>query len=157
GSSPRRAAGRAPAHAGPGGRKRQRPVRRGVATMAESGGGTQTANGSEARKQALRAAAIAAASGATAIAAKGAVAQPSGGGSSSSSSSKNGKQASKGDSLLGGMVGSGWSAARESLVPFAADAAKAGGEYIANNGPDFVRDTIVPAFIEGFQGAGKSD
>jgi hypothetical protein len=127
--------------------------------MAESSEATQVANGSDARKTALRAAAIAAASGATAIAAKRAFSQ---GGESGSSGGSNGGGSGKGkggegDSLVGGMIGSGWAAARDALVPFAADAAKAGGEYLAKNGPDVLRDTIVPSFIEGFQGADKSD
>jgi hypothetical protein len=118
--------------------------------MAESGSATQQTNGSEARKTALRAAAIAAASGATAIAARRAFSQQ---GDSGESGGSNGGGSGMGASALGGAMSSGWNAARDALVPFAADAAKAGGEYLAKNGPDFVRDTIVPAFIEGFQNA----
>lgn len=116
-------------------------------------------DGSDVRKAALRAAAIAAASGATAIAARKAF-------SSSQSQQENTSKSKQqngggiggigGDSLVGGMVGSGLNAARDSLLPFAEQAANAAGEYLASNGPDFVRDTIVPAFIEGFQGAQKS-
>jgi hypothetical protein len=54
------------------------------------------------------------------------------------------------------MLGSGLSAAKDSLLPFAADAANAAGEYLGSSGPDFVRETIVPAFIEGFQNAQSS-
>jgi hypothetical protein len=117
--------------------------------MAEPGAQEQqtpTGNGSDARKTALRAAAIAAASGATAIAARKAF-------SGSQQQDKSQQQNGGGDSLMGGMVGSGLNAARESLLPFAEDAANAAGEYLGRNGPDFVRETIVPAFIEGFQGA----
>jgi hypothetical protein len=124
--------------------------------MAEAGATTQQqGNGSDVRKTALRAAAIAAASGATAIAAKKAF---SSGGSGTTSKQQNGggSSAGGGDSVLGGMVGSGWNAARDSLVPFAEEAANAAGEYIGRNGPDFVRDAIVPAFIAGFQGAQQS-
>jgi hypothetical protein len=113
----------------------------------------QVGNGSDARKTALRAAAIAAASGATAIAAKKAFSdrQESG----SSKQQNGGTGGSGGESMLGGMVGSGWHAAKDSLVPFAEEAANAAGEYLGRSGPDFVRETIVPAFIEGFQGAQK--
>ena len=122
--------------------------------MAETSGATeQVTNGSEVRKTALRAAAIAAASGATAIAAKRAFSQQSDSGGSGGS---NGGGSGMSASALGGAMSSGWSAMRDALVPFAADAAKAGGEYLAENGPDFVRDTIVPSFIEGFQSASKS-
>ena len=111
-------------------------------------------NGSDARKTALRAAAIAAASGATAIAARKAFSgggEQQGGRSGGGSSSNGG-----GDSLMSGMLGSGLNAAKDSLLPFAEDAAHAAGEFLGANGPDFVRDTIVPAFIEGFQSAQQS-
>ena len=113
---------------------------------------TQQGNGSDARKTALRAAAIAAASGATAIAAKKAFSSDRPG-SGSASKQQNGGSAGQGESLFGGMVGSGLNAAKDSLLPFAEEAANAAGEYLGENGPDFVRETIVPAFIEGFQGA----
>jgi hypothetical protein len=126
--------------------------------MAESGAQEQeqsSGNGSDARKTAFRAAAIAAASGATAIAARKAF---SGSQSQQENASKqqNGGGGLGGDSLVGGMVGSGLNAARDSLLPFAEQAANAAGEYLGSNGPDFVRETIVPAFIEGFQGAQQS-
>ena len=44
----------------------------------------------------------------------------------------------------------------DSLVPFAEDAANAAGDYLARSGPEFVRETIVPSFIAGFQDAQKS-
>lgn len=110
----------------------------------------QSGNGSDATKTALRAAAIAAASGATAIAARKAFSGRQQGGSP--------KQQNNGspDSLFGGMLGSGLHAAKDSLLPFAEDAARAAGEYLGRSGPDVVRETIVPAFVEGFQQAQKS-
>ena len=123
--------------------------------MAESSTQQQeqsSGNGSEGRKTALRAAAIAAASGATAIAAKRAFS-----GSQQSEERRSTRQSNgSGDSLMGGVLGSGWHAAKDSLVPFAEDAATAAGEYLGRSGPDFVRETIVPAFIEGFQSGQKS-
>jgi hypothetical protein len=110
-------------------------------------------NGTDVRKTAIRAAAIAAASGATAIAAKKAF---SGGQQDSSRGDNGGDSSGAGDSLMGGVLGSGLNAAKDSLLPFAEDAANAAGEYLASNGPDFVRETIVPAFIAGFQNAQQS-
>ena len=120
----------------------------------ESGSGQRqgTGNGSDSRKTALRAAAIAAASGATAIAAKKAFSDRH---ESKPSKQQNGDSAG-GESLLGGMLGSGWHAAKDSLVPFAEDAARAAGDYLGRSGPEFVRETVVPAFIAGFEGAQKS-
>ena len=113
--------------------------------------GSQRGNGSDMRKTALRAAAIAAASGATAIAAKKAFSdRPQSG---SSAKQQNGGNSGSGDSMLGGVVGSGLHATKDSLLPFAEDAARAAGEYLARSGPDVVRDTIVPSFIDGFQSA----
>jgi hypothetical protein len=112
---------------------------------------TQGGNGSSAGKTALRTAAIAAATGATAIAAKRAFSDRQQG---SPSKQRNGGSGE--ESLLGGMLGSGWHAAKDSLVPFAEDAAKAAGEYLASSGPEVVRETIVPSFIEGFEGSRQS-
>jgi hypothetical protein len=125
-------------------------------TMAESQETTQQdeaqgGNGSDAKKTAIRAAAIAAASGATAIAARKAFSDRQQGGSTKQ---KNGGSP---DSLFGGMLGSGLHAAKDSLLPFAEDAARAAGEYLGRSGPDVVRETIVPSFIEGFQQAQKSN
>jgi len=133
--------------------------------MADSGTATEQANGSssDVRKTALRAAAIAAASGATALAAKrafssgGQDSQSSGDGDGGGERSGGRSSGGRSDSLMGGMLNSSWSSARDALVPFAGDAAKAGGEYLAKNGPEFVRDTIVPSFIDGFQNAQTSD
>jgi hypothetical protein len=126
------------------------------ATQQDSGSGQQQGkggNGADARKNALRAAAIAAASGATAIAARKAF---SGGQKSSPAKQQNGDGQGGGDSLFGGVLDSGLGAAKESLLPFAEDAANAAGAYLARSGPDFIRETIVPAFIEGFQDAQSS-
>jgi hypothetical protein len=122
----------------------------------ESGSSQQqkgSGNGSDTRNTALRAAAIAAASGATAITAKKAFSDRH---EPSQSKQQNGGGPGGADSLFGGMLGSGWHAAKDSLVPFAEDAANAAGEYLARSGPEFVRETIVPSFIAGFQDAQKS-
>ena len=47
----------------------------------------------------------------------------------------------------------GWDAARDALIPIAEDAADAAGTYLAKNGPDFVKETIIPRFIEAFEKA----
>jgi hypothetical protein len=112
----------------------------------------QTQNGSNGRKTALRAAAIAAASGATAIAAKKAFSrqgsQAGGGGTRSSSGD---------ESLFSTMLTSGWDSARDSLLPFAEEAATGAGEFVARNAPEVVRETLVPKFISGFESAKKKE
>lgn len=45
---------------------------------------------------------------------------------------------------------SGWDAANDMLVPFAANAARALGVFAAEKTPDLVRDTLLPKFVDGF-------
>ena len=105
-------------------------------------------------KGAVRAAAIAAATGATAFAAKKAL--------SNREQTKDARQKPRSgeggddESMVGAMLVSGWHAAKDSLLPFAEDAAGAAGEWVARNGPELVRDTLVPRFIRGFERARKS-
>ena len=111
-------------------------------------------NGLDGRRTVVRAAALAAASGATALAAKKAFSQDS---STEDEGGRRRRDRDAGDgSVMSTMVGSAWSSARESLVPMIEDAAGQAGEYIAKNGPDLVRESIVPRFIRGFQSASKS-
>ena len=105
-------------------------------------------------KTAVRAAAIAAATGATAFAAKKAFSgreQSGGGGESGQRRSDSG-----GESMMGEMLTSGWHAAKDSLVPFAEDAASAAGEWVARSGPELLSETLVPRFIRGFEKAKSS-
>jgi hypothetical protein len=119
---------------------------------------TQETNGGGANghKNAVRAAAIAAATGAAAIAARKAFSgrEQTGEGKQRSSSRR---RSGGGDSTLTAMATSGLAAAKDSLLPFAEDAAGAAGEWIGRNGPDYLTDTIVPQFINGFErGRGSS-
>ena len=49
------------------------------------------------------------------------------------------------------IAGSAWESASQHLVPVAGQAAAAAGEALAQKSPDFVRDELMPRFIEGFQ------
>ena len=106
-------------------------------------------NGGGAGRTAVRAAAIAAVSGATALAAKKAFSDRGSSGSEDKperSQRKGGK-----NEVVGSMVSSAWDSARDTLVPMLEDAATSAGEYVAQNGPEVVRETIVPRFIDGFE------
>jgi hypothetical protein len=116
-------------------------------TQAQETNGGSDANGGH--KNAVRAAAIAAATGAAAIAARKAFSNREQSGQGQKSTS--GRGSSGGDSTLAAMATSGLSAAKDSLLPFAEDAAGAAGEWIGRNGPDYLTDTIVPQFINGFE------
>jgi hypothetical protein len=106
------------------------------------------------RGTAMKAAAAAAATGVAAIAAKKALS----GRGNQNGQAQNGSPSSKGEvgSLVSSMLAGGWEAARDGLVPIAEDAAGAAGEFLAQNGPDVVRERIVPRFIESFNEAGGS-
>jgi hypothetical protein len=110
----------------------------------EQGGGKGTA---------MKAAAAVAATSVAAFGAKKALSNRG----SHNGQSSNGGSASRKSSDMGSMLNSalsgGWEAARDALVPAAEDAAGAAGEYLAKNGPDFVRERIVPRFIESFNEA----
>jgi hypothetical protein len=122
------------------------------AAATESNGGNGTNGG---HKTAVRAAAIAAATGAAALAARKAF---SGKDQSDEGKEKSGSSRSSGgnESTLLAMATSGLGAAKDSLLPFAEEAAGAAGEWVGRNGPDYVCDSIVPRFISGFERGRKS-
>ena len=132
--------------------------------MAEQGEKTEAATeqangGSDADgggHTAVRVAAIAAATGATALAAKKALSSRGQSGEEGQKRSKPQGSSGDGASMFTEMLESGWSAAKDSLLPFAEDAAGAAGEWVARSGPELVADTLVPRFIRGFERARKS-
>src|ERR671925_2036781 len=110
-----------------------------------------TENGGGGARTAVKAAAAAAVTGAAAMAAKKAF-------SGSNGKSENGKAtpATKGrgsSTLLTSIASGGWDAARDAVLPLAEDAAGAAGTWLAKNGPEIVRDKIVPRFITSFNEA----
>jgi hypothetical protein len=113
-------------------------------TATESG----SAGGGNATRTAVKAAAAAAATGAAAVAAKKVL-------SSRSNGSTNGGSGSKksGGSLVTSIASGSWDAAQDAIVPLAADAAAAAGKYLAQSGPDVVKEEIVPRFIDAFNEA----
>jgi hypothetical protein len=98
---------------------------------------------------AVKAAAAAAATGVAAFAAKKALS----GRRHSNGQSRNGGSPGKDDSIFASMLAGGWDAARDTLLPAAEDAAGAAGEFLAQNGPEVIRERIVPRFIESFHEA----
>jgi hypothetical protein len=114
-------------------------------TSTESGG---SSGGGNATHTALKAAAAAAATGAAAVAVKKALSSGSNGSGNGNGSEKSGSQ-----SLVKSVASGSWDAAQDALVPLAADAAAAAGKYLAANGPDVVKEQIVPRFIDAFNEA----
>jgi hypothetical protein len=116
----------------------------------------QAEDGGHGARTAVKAAAAAAATGAAAVAVKKALSSDSNGKSKAGGDGgEEGGRGGKGGStqLLASVASGGWEAAREHLLPLAEDAAGAAGSYLARNGPDVVREKIVPRFISGFQKA----
>jgi hypothetical protein len=101
---------------------------------------------------AVKAVAAAAATGAAALAAKKVMSARSSNGQPSNGGSPQ-KQAEGGESILSSVLSGGWEAARDALLPAAEDAAGAAGEYVAQHGPDILRDRIVPRFVDSFNEA----
>ena len=124
----------------------------------ESNGGNGNGSGGVGRT-AVRAAAIAAVSGATALAAKKAFVDRGSSDDEGDKPERSQKKSKSGNNdVLTSIVGSAWDSARDSLVPMIESAATSAGEYLAQNGPDLVTDTIVPKFIDGFErGRGSDD
>lgn len=99
---------------------------------------------------ALKAAGAAAATGAAAFAVQKVLAQRSKGDSGDDKPKRsNGGQGS----LLASAAAGGWDAARDALLPLAESAAGMAGKYVAERGPDIVKDRVVPKFIDAFNEA----
>jgi hypothetical protein len=122
-------------------------------TEAKDQAQSQDAGGSNGgHTSAVRTVAIAAATGAAALAAKKAFS-----GRDQSGEGTQKSESGRGDeSALVAMATSGWAAAKDSLLPFAEDAAGAAGHWVGRSGPEYLRDTIVPRFISSFERASKS-
>ena len=115
-------------------------------------GGSQGQSSRGSTGTAMKAAAAAAATGAAALAARKVM---SGRGGSNRQSSNGGSPSILGGegSVLSSAISGGWEAARDALLPAAEDAAGAAGEYLAQHGPDILRDRIVPRFVDSFNEA----
>jgi hypothetical protein len=123
-------------------------------TMTELNDDQTQGQGHSGTSTALKAAAAAAATGAAAFAARKALSSDGkDDGERSRELEARRDEGSKGDSVLGSIFTGSWDAARDALVPIAEDAASAAGKYLAESGPDILRDRIVPRFIASFNEA----
>jgi hypothetical protein len=103
------------------------------------------------RNTALAAAAAAAAGGAATFAVKRALSHD--GKSHSRNGSSGSSRRSGAQTILASAASSSWDAAADVLIPMAEDAAESAGRYLAEHGPEIVRERIVPRFIEAFNDA----
>ena len=56
-------------------------------------------------------------------------------------------------SILASAAESSWEAAADVLLPMAESAAESAGKYVAEHGPEVIRERIIPKFIEAFEDA----
>jgi len=113
---------------------------------------TQQGSSQNPARTALTAAAAAAATGVATYAVRKAMSH-NGGGDHGNGNGNEPQKKSNQQSVFASAAAGGWDAARDALVPLAEDAADAAGRYLAEHGPDFVRDRVVPRFIESFNNA----
>lgn len=52
------------------------------------------------------------------------------------------------------VLSAAWDTARDSLEPLTRSGARQAGRFVAAKSPDFVRETIIPPFVEGLTEAG---
>ena len=121
--------------------------------QAEQDGGDTSANGqgSSTLRRAVTAGAVAAAAGTTIAAATKMLS--SRGSQGASSATRRGADVSRvRDAARRGepLMSAGWEAARDSVTPLVETGARAAGSFLGERSPDFVRETVVPPFIEGF-------
>jgi hypothetical protein len=130
-------------------------------TQDESGAGDeqkQRDGGSGARK-ALKIGGLAAAAGTAAFAASKAMSsRGQKGEGDESSNSKNGAARGRGgrvstEQLVSAIGNARWDVLRDLVVPVAENGARSAGAYVAREGPEFLSDSLVPKFIEGFNEA----
>jgi hypothetical protein len=121
--------------------------------QSEHDGGSGTTGGGA--RTAVKAAAAAAATGAAAMAVRKALSSSNGKSKNGDTRSETRERSQKGgkSTLLTSVASGGWDAARDAVIPLAEDAAGAAGTWLAQNGPDVVRDKIVPRFISSFNEA----
>jgi hypothetical protein len=97
---------------------------------------------------AAKAVAAAAATGVAALAARKVM---SGRGSNGQLSNGGAPQQQGGEgSILNSVLSGGWDAARDALLLAAEEAVGAAGEWLAEHGPDVLRERIVPRFVDSF-------
>jgi hypothetical protein len=104
---------------------------------------------------ALKAARAAAATGAAAYAVQRALAGRGRDGSENGDGESDGgrSEGGGGGGLLASAAAGGWEAARDTLLPLAEEAATAAGRFMAEHGPEFVNERLLPRFIEAFNDA----
>jgi hypothetical protein len=114
-------------------------------------------NGGSGARKALKIGGLAAAAGTAAFAASKAMSSRGQKGEDSSSSDDGAARGRGGrvstEQLVSAIGSARWDVLRDLVVPVAENGARSAGAYVAREGPEFLSDSLVPKFIEGFNEA----
>jgi hypothetical protein len=111
-------------------------------------------NGSSGARKALKIGGLAAAAGTAAFAAskamssRGEKAEDSGTSNDGAARGRGGRVSA--EQLISAIGSARWDVLRDLVVPVAENGARSAGAYVAREGPEFLSDSLVPKFIEGF-------
>lgn len=114
-------------------------------------------NGSSGARKALKIGGLAAAAGTAAFAASKAMSSR-GEKADDSESANDGSPRGRGgraspEQLISAIGNARWDVLRDLVVPVAENGARSAGAYVAREGPEFLSESLVPKFIDGFNEA----
>jgi hypothetical protein len=114
-------------------------------------------NGSSGAKKALKIGGLAAAAGTAAFAASKAMTSRGKKSDDSGSSEDGGSRGRSGrvsaEQLVSAIGSARWDVLRDLVTPVAENGARSAGAFVAKEGPEFLSESLVPKFIEGFNEA----
>jgi hypothetical protein len=114
-------------------------------------------NGGSGARKALKIGGLAAAAGTAAFAAskamssRGEKAEDSGSSNGGAARGRGGRVSA--DQLISAIGNARWDVLRDLVVPVAENGARSAGAYVARQGPEFLSESLVPKFIDGFNEA----
>jgi hypothetical protein len=127
------------------------------ASQGDPGGaaGKEQQNGGSGAKKALKIGGLAAAAGTAAFAASKAMGSRGKTNDDDSESSKDGAAQARGgrvstEQIFSAIGSARWDVLRDIVVPIAENGARSAGAYVAKEGPEFLSESLVPKFIDGF-------
>jgi hypothetical protein len=116
--------------------------------------GQEQQNGGSGARKALKIGGLAAAAGTAAFAASKAMGSRAKKNDDDSESSKDGAARGRGgrsaEQIVSAIGSARWDVLRDIVVPIAENGARSAGAYVAKEGPEFLSESLVPKFIDGF-------
>jgi hypothetical protein len=117
--------------------------------------GKEQQNGGSGAKKALKIGGLAAAAGTAAFAASKAMGSRAKKNDDDSESSQDGAAQARGgrvstEQIFSAIGSARWVVLRDIVAPIAENGARSAGAYVAKEGPEFLSESLVPKFIDGF-------